>query len=616
MGFENPRDSPKTEQPKEGLPKVTDNVRDSGQTFVFGRSNAGEQVDEKAAMQIPTVYACVRLLAESIAALPLHLYRVTDDNGNKEKARDHPLYKILYRQPNPEMTSFVFWETLMTHLLLWGNAYAQIVRDGKNTVLGLYPLLPENVEVDRDESGELYYIYHAYTDEVPGEQNKDLYFRRDEIFHVPGLGFNGLIGFSPIAMMKNSLGTSIAVDKYGSSFFKNGAQPSGVLEHPGVVKDPNRIRDSWEAAYGGAANAHRVAVLEEGMAYKPISLPPEDSQFLETKQFSVTEICRIFRVPPHLVADLSRATFSNIEYQSLNFVMHSLTPWLVRIEQGIMLSAYKLGTMIKISNELLNDSAFDLATYIARRFGVRMGNAEERAFITGDGVGKPLGLLAETGGAKVGVTAAQKDAVTFDEIFKLYYALKAPYRKKAQFLCNEALVLQLMTIKDNNGNYIWKPGLEIGKPDTLLNRPLKTSAFMPEIKGGSKVITIMAVTKKIEIDGKEVTFKASAAVPRLYRIKFGRDIYKDLRQLEKSVGENDEDNSNLDLFSLEMFEDLAWLMARHADPAKVPDSPEEFLDQFNTFSIYQILPQLIELWGLNVQTEVESRKNLEKVSGK
>ena len=336
MGFENPRDSPKTEQPKEGLPQVTDNVRDSGQTFVFGRSNAGEQVDEKAAMQIPTVYACVRLLAESIAALPLHLYRVTDDNGNKEKARDHPLYKILYRQPNPEMTSFVFWETLMTHLLLWGNAYAQIVRDGKNTVLGLYPLLPENVEVDRDESGELYYIYHAYTDEVPGEQNKDLYFRRDEIFHVPGLGFNGLIGFSPIAMMKNSLGTSIAVDKYGSSFFKNGAQPSGVLEHPGVVKDPNRIRDSWEAAYGGASNAHRVAVLEEGMAYKPISLPPEDSQFLETKQFSVTEICRIFRVPPHLVADLSRATFSNIEYQSLNFVMHSLTPWLVRIEQGII----------------------------------------------------------------------------------------------------------------------------------------------------------------------------------------------------------------------------------------------------------------------------------------
>ena len=152
-----------------------------------------------------------------------------------------------------------------------------------------------------------------------------------------------------------------------------------------------------------------------------------------------------------------------------------------------MLSAYKLGTMIKISNELLNDSAFDLASYIARRFGVRMGNAEERAFITGDGVGKPLGLLDDAG-AKVGVTAAKTTAISFDEVFQLYYALKAPYRKKAEFLCNEALVLQLMTIKDNNGNYIWKPGLDIGKPDTLLNRPLKTSAFMPEVAAGNKVI--------------------------------------------------------------------------------------------------------------------------------
>lgn len=126
----------------------------------------------------------------------------------------------------------------------------------------------------------------------------------------------------------------------------------------------------------------------------------------------------------------------------------------------------------------------------------------------------------------------------------------------------------------------------------------------------------MAVTKKIEIDGKEVTFKASAAVPRLYRIKFGRDIYKDLRQLETSVGENDEDASGLDLFSLEMFENIAFIMAKHANPEKVPSEPDEWLEQFNTFSIYQILPQLIELWGLNVQTQVDARKNLAEVSGK
>ena len=313
-----PRDAP-------ALSEVTDNVRDSGQTFVFGRADSGEKVDEKSAMQIATVYACVRLLAETVAGLPLHLYRMKDGSNAKERAVDHPLYKLLYRQPNPEMTSFSFRETMMTHLLLWGNSYAQIIRDGKNNVLALYPLLPEYVETDRDEKGQIYYIYHAYTDEVPGAKNKDVYFRYDEVFHVPGLGFNGLVGFSPIAMMKNSLGTTLAVEKYGSAFFKNGAQPSGVLEHPGVLKNPEKIRENWSDVYGGANNAHKVAVLEEGMQYKAISLPPEDSQFLSTRQFGVNEICRIFRVPPHMVQDLEHATFSNIEHQSIDFVVHTLS---------------------------------------------------------------------------------------------------------------------------------------------------------------------------------------------------------------------------------------------------------------------------------------------------
>ena len=324
-----PRDAP-------ALPEITDNVRDSGQIFTFGRANSGERVDEKSAMQIATVYACVRLLAETVAGLPLHLYRMKDEISEKERAVDHPLYKILYRQPNPEMTSFSFRETMMTHLLLWGNAYAQIIRDGRNGIMALYPLLPENVETDRDENGQIYYVYHAYTDEKPGENNKDIYFRNDEIFHIPGLGFNGLVGFSPIAMMKNSLGTTLAVEKYGSSFFRNGAQPSGVLEHPGVLKNPEKIRENWSDVYGGANNAHKVAVLEEGMSYKAISLPPEDSQFLSTRQFGVNEICRIFRVPPHMVQDLEHATFSNIEHQSIDFVVHTLTPWLVRFEQAVI----------------------------------------------------------------------------------------------------------------------------------------------------------------------------------------------------------------------------------------------------------------------------------------
>ncbi|MGB4093626.1 MAG: phage portal protein, partial [Ruminococcus flavefaciens] len=176
----------------------------------------------------------------------------------------------------------------------------------------------------------------AYTDEKPGEHDKDIIFRRDEILHIPGLGFNGLVGFSPIAMMKNALGAVMAVERYGSAFFKNGAQPAGVLEHPGVLKDPQKIRDNWTKAYGGARNAHRIAVLEEGMQYKPISLPPEDSQFLSTREFDVEEICRMFQVPPHLVQDLKRSTFNNIEHQGIAFVQYSLMPWIIRIEKGIM----------------------------------------------------------------------------------------------------------------------------------------------------------------------------------------------------------------------------------------------------------------------------------------
>ena len=329
LGLAKPRDVPK-------LPDFQDNVRDSGTVFTFGKASSGEQVDEKSAMQIATVYACVRLLAESVAQLPLHLYRYTDNGTGKEMAADHPVYPIIHRQPNPEMTSFTWRETMMVHLLLWGNSYSQIIRDGKNGILSIYPLLPENVEVDRDERGEIYYIYHAYTDEAPGEKNKDIIFQREEVLHVPGLGFNGLVGFSPIAMMKNALGSTLAVEKYGSAFFKNGAQPSGVLEHPGVLKNPEKIRQNWTDVYGGANNAHKVCVLEEGMSYKAISLPPEDSQFLSTRQFGVEEICRIFRVPPHMVQDLQRATFNNIEHMAIEFVMHTLMPWLIRIEQAII----------------------------------------------------------------------------------------------------------------------------------------------------------------------------------------------------------------------------------------------------------------------------------------
>jgi len=281
------------------------------------------------------VYACVRILAEAIAGLPLHIYRYKKDGG-KEKALTHPLYYLLHDEPNPEMTSFVFRETLMSHLLLWGNAYAQIIRDGAGRVLALYPLLPSKMTVDRAPNGELYYTYRRDSEESRTNSKAGLvYLRSDEVLHIPGLGFDGLVGYSPIAMAKNAIGMAIACEEYDASFFANGANPGGVLEHPGVLKDPAKVRESWNAVYQGSANAHRIAVLEEGMKFQQIGIPPEQAQFLETRKFQINEIARIFRVPPHMVGDLEKSSFSNIEQQSLEFVKYTLDPWVVRWEQAL-----------------------------------------------------------------------------------------------------------------------------------------------------------------------------------------------------------------------------------------------------------------------------------------
>ena len=306
----------------------------SSYSFFMGSSTAGKPVTERSAMQMTAVYSCVRILSEAVAGLPLHLYRYKEDGG-KEKALDHPLYHLLHDEPNPEMSSFVFRETLMTHLLLWGNAYAQVIRNGKGEVMALYPLMPNRMTVDRDGRGQLYYKYTTSADDAPTMQGNAAYLGPSDVLHIPGLGFDGLVGYSPIAMAKNAIGMAIACEEYGAKFFANGATPGGILEHPGTVKDPQRVRDSWNSAFGGSSNANKVAVLEEGMKYTPISISPEQAQFLETRKFQIDEIARIFRVPPHMVGDLEKSSFSNIEQQSLEFVKYTLEPWIVRWEQAI-----------------------------------------------------------------------------------------------------------------------------------------------------------------------------------------------------------------------------------------------------------------------------------------
>ncbi len=270
-------------------------------------------------------------------ALPLNLYRYTGDGG-KEKAIGHPLYLLLHDEPNPEMSSFVFRETLMTHLLLWGNAYAQVIRNGKGEVVALYPLMPNKMTVDRGERGQLYYSYQRGTDEAIRDKNQIVILRPSDVLHIPGLGFDGLVGYSPIAMAKNAIGMAIACEEYGAKFFANGAAPGGVLEHPGTIKDPQRLRENWMSQFGGSANSGKIAVLEEGLKYTPIGISPEQAQFLETRKFQINEIARIFRVPPHMVGDLEKSSFSNIEQQSLEFVKYTLEPWVIRWEQSIQRS--------------------------------------------------------------------------------------------------------------------------------------------------------------------------------------------------------------------------------------------------------------------------------------
>ena len=303
-------------------------------SLLFGRTTSGKTVNERTALQTTAVYACVRILSETIASLPLHVYRYTE--GGKAKDTEHVLYTLLHDEPNPDMTSFVFRETLMSHLLIWGNAYSQIIRDRSGQVIVLYPLLPDQMSVHRSEKGKLFYVYNRYEEDNPNFQEKgSIVLSQEEVLHIPGLGFDGLIGYSPIALAKNAVGMTLACEEYGASFFGNGANPGGVLEHPGILKDPGKVRDSWNAVYQGTRNAHKVAVLEEGMSYKQIGIPPEEAQFLETRKFQINEIARLFRIPPHMVGDLEKSSFSNIEQQSLEFVKYTLDPWVVRFEQAL-----------------------------------------------------------------------------------------------------------------------------------------------------------------------------------------------------------------------------------------------------------------------------------------
>lgn len=295
----------------------------------YGESYTGITVNRDTALNYIAYWACVRLLTETLASLPFLTNRRLQPRG-KERATDHPLYSILHDEPNPEMDSFTFFETLMYHLVaVDGNCYAFIdYEDDLTTIKHLWLMSPDKVTPARNEKKEIVYQYQ-FSDGVrtiPGYR----------VWHVPGLGYDGLVGYTPLTLAREAIGLGLATEKFGGKLFSNGTNMGGFLEHPGhMTTDAQKRFEKTILENGrGLDEAHKWIVLEEGMKATKLVMNPEDAQMLQTRKFQRSEMASFFHIPPHMIGDLERATFSNIEEQSLEFVIYTMRPWFVRFERS------------------------------------------------------------------------------------------------------------------------------------------------------------------------------------------------------------------------------------------------------------------------------------------
>jgi HK97 family phage portal protein len=290
------------------------------------QSLSGEIVNENTALTYSAVYNAISLIAGTIGSIPCHLMQQKDDKNRF--ATDRKMYKVLHHEYNPYMTAMAGRECLAAHALSWGNGYAEIVRNGLGELVELWPITPNRVTPEVDEEGEI--IYRVRVD------SKDIYFPRQKILHVPGLGFDGYLGYSVISMAAKSIGLSMALETFGSLYFAQGTHPGVVVSHPNKLSDPahEHLKTSLSEGYSGLGKSHRLLLLEEGMKLEKLGIPPEDSQFLESRQFQIPEIARWYNLPPHKLKDLTRSSFNNIESEQISFVRDTIQPWLVRFEQN------------------------------------------------------------------------------------------------------------------------------------------------------------------------------------------------------------------------------------------------------------------------------------------
>jgi HK97 family phage portal protein len=302
-------------------------------------SLSGEIVNESSALTYSAVWNATNLISGTIASLPLHLYQ--KKNEGKRVADDRLLYRVMHDEANSYMSAKTFREVLMAHVLLWGNGYAEKVRNGYGEVIQLWPITPNRV-IPEMKSGEL-----VYKIQMPsGEQ---IYLSRENILHVPGLGFDGFIGYSVVSMARKSLGLGMALESFGSLYFGQGTHPGVIVSHPGKLGTDGHtnLKNSLTQVYSGLGNSHRLMLLEEGMTLTNVGIPPNDSQFIESRQFQVTEVARWFGIPVHKLKEMSKSSFNNIESEQQAYYSDTILPWLVTLEQ-----AFNMQLLSKSDKEL------------------------------------------------------------------------------------------------------------------------------------------------------------------------------------------------------------------------------------------------------------------------
>ncbi len=326
--------------------KLRDRLRLAARALVFGDDDwvralkgyyetvSGQAVTADTAMRLATVNACVRIIAETVASLPLHVYQRLD-NGGKQRASDHPLYELLHSRPNPWQTSFEFREQMMTHLLLRGNFYAVKLYHGDLIIDDLIPLNPDNVNVVQLPDYTLQ--YQIYTGQG------SLILGQSDVLHIRGLSKNGIVGESVISQARDVFGSALATQEYAGKFWSNDATPAGIIKVAKKLEkgEADRIRDIWNDDHAGTENAHKLHVLGDGASFEKIEMTAEDSQLIETRRFQRSEIAALFRVPLMLLqADTQSTTYASAEQFMLSFSMHSIRPWLVRIEQALQIQLF------------------------------------------------------------------------------------------------------------------------------------------------------------------------------------------------------------------------------------------------------------------------------------